>query len=181
MRKSLRTAFILFAICGVSALLLAVFNNLTAPRILAFEERRTQAALEAVALGAEVGGRVEVEGDPYVTGRYSLEPAGMILSLKTNGYGGRIDLLACYGMDGTLRAARVVGDSETPSLGKKAEEPSYMDKFIGKSSDIPTDKAKLAPKDAEAVSGASMTFAGISKALKAGSAYVAGIGEGGVE
>ncbi len=50
-----------------------------------------------------------------------------------------------------------------------------MDKFIGtgtSTNPIPTTKSMLSEVDSAAVSGATMTFSGISSALKIGSDYI---------
>ena len=50
-----------------------------------------------------------------------------------------------------------------------------MDKFIGKGGSeevVPTSKSMLSETDSAAVSGATMTFSGISSALKEGADYI---------
>lgn len=178
MKKNLKTALVLCAICAVAALLLALINAVTAPRIAANEAESEKAALKTVALGQDIGDYVTVDGEEMVSGYYRLSQDGYIISLKTNGYGGQIILLGSYTGDGVLQAATILSDSETPGLGKKAENPEYMDKFIGKSSDMPTRKTMLSDADAQAVSGASITFGGVSKALLAGSEFAKKISGG---
>lgn len=173
MKKYLKTALILFVICAAAALLLAVFNSVTAPKISAYEAEQKTAALKNVSGGASIGEYVIVPEGSMVNGYYTLDNGGYILNLTANGYGGPIILVASYSADGILRAAQVISNSETPGLGKKSEESWYMDKFIGKGQNMPIRKTSLSDSDAQAVSGASMTFTGISKALLAGSNFVA--------
>ena len=68
-----------------------------------------------------------------------------------------------------------MANAETPGLGKEAENPSYMEMFIGHGGeeDVPTGTSDLEPAEADAVSGATLTFLGIARALEAGSDYVA--------
>jgi len=172
--KYLKTALILAAICAVAAVVLAVLNSVTKPAIDAYELQKTKSALEAVAMGMEIGEKQEVSDNRYVTGMYPLyqdgKVSGYILELSSTGYGGELGIVAGYDKAGFVIGARLVSDSETPGVGKKAENPSYMDKFIGV--DVPTSKSMLSDADAAAVSGATMTFNGVSKALAAGSSYV---------
>jgi electron transport complex protein RnfG len=66
-------------------------------------------------------------------------------------------------------------NSETPGLGKEAESAGYMEeKFVGTGDEepVPTTAGDLPPEQAEAVSGATITFMGIADALATGSAYV---------
>lgn len=174
-KKYLKTALVLTIICGVAALVLALINGLTAPVIMENEKAKEKQALMFVSNSKEIGAYHEVESDAYVTGYYDLVGGGYLVKLTTNGYGGPITLLANYDVDGVLQNATVLNDSETPGLGKKAEKPEYMQKFIGKGNNMPTKKDQLSEVDAQAVSGASMTFGGISKALLGGSMFVGGL------
>lgn len=83
-------------------------------------------------------------------------------------------LVASYDLAGEIIAVKMLSNSETPGIGKKSEDPSYMDKFIGTGGDgeVPTSKSQLSSDQAQAVSGATVTFTGISKALDYGSDYV---------
>ncbi len=178
MKKYLSVALTLLAICAVSALVLALVNSWTAPRIKAYEDAQRLSALQAVSAGKTVGDYAEVKDTPHVLGYYQLKPSGCIVMLSANGYGGEIRLVAAYSSDGRLMAAQILSNSETPGLGKKAEDPAYMEKFIGKGSDMPLKKTDLTAEDAQAVSGASVTFTGISKALLAGSQFASSLGGG---
>ena len=70
--------------------------------------------------------------------------------------------------------AKMTVDSETAGLGKKAEESWYMDLFKGMGVDKPFPSAPkdLSADDTALVSGATVTFKGVSKALKNGSDYI---------
>ena len=69
--------------------------------------------------------------------------------------------------------ARLMSNTETVGFGKKAENPSYMEIFKGYGDDepVPATKADLGP-DVDVVSGATVTFSGITKALDLGSDLV---------
>ena len=101
-----------------------------------------------------------------------------IVELSTSGYGGAMTVVASYKSDGTLMEAKLTSNSETPGLGKKAEEGWYMDMFkgLGGSSPLPASKSDLSAEDNAAVSGASVTFGGVSSALISGSEFVKGLG-----
>ena len=182
MKSFLKTAIVLCAICAVAAVLLALVNKATAPAIKRYEDSVVMNALEEVSAGYEIGARFEVSDTEYVSYCHKLEEGGVVkgylLGLVSKGYGGEMTLVASYKLDGVLLAAKLVANSETPGLGKKAENPSYMDKYVGHGTDadpIPVSKSMLSSADSAAVSGASMTFNGISKALSAGSEFVKGL------
>jgi electron transport complex protein RnfG len=100
----------------------------------------------------------------------------VVLELEGSGYGGEMRILARYDGEGAIRAVKLMDNTETPGLGKKAETPTYMDKFIGTGAPeepVPVRKDMLASSEADAVTGATITFLGISQALAEGAQYAA--------
>ena len=176
----LKVAFILFAICAVAAILLALVNEITAPRIAYNTEQTTIATLEAVSGGYSQGERREGNGSDisYVVPLYddSGVLVGYILEIVTSGYGGEIVMAASYLTDGSVLQSKVMSDNETPGLGKNAEESWYMDLFKGLGGERPPPESKNDLADPSVVSGASVTFGGVSGALRSGSAYVKSLG-----
>ncbi len=182
MTRYMKTAVILFLICAVCTALCAIVNEVTAPVIASSIESERLAALSDVAAGYGIGEENAV-GDGRVNYYIPLlseegGTAGYIVELLTSGYGGEMTVIASYDADGTLLEAKLMANSETPGLGKKAEESWYMDMFrgLGGSEPLPLSKADLSADDSAAVSGASVTFNGIASALSAGSDYVKGLG-----
>ncbi|MBU0595603.1 RnfABCDGE type electron transport complex subunit G, partial [Candidatus Bipolaricaulota bacterium] len=62
-------------------------------------------------------------------------PIGSALMTKATGYGGRIDILIGVEPDQRLRGIRVISQQETPGLGAKIVEASFLDQFVGLSLD----------------------------------------------
>ncbi len=182
MRKHLKYAFILLSICAVCAFALGWTNSVTRPVIIKQELENKMRALEAVSNEWTIGEQQEVEDSPFVM--YSLpltengEKRGYIVGLKGSGYGGQLTLVASYTTEGEMLFAKMLTNSETPGLGKKSEQEGYMDKFKGTGSDrsVPTTKDMLNSSEAAAVSGSSVTFMAIGKAIQGGSAYVKTLG-----
>jgi electron transport complex protein RnfG len=123
---------------------------------------------------------MDVPESTVVVTRYPVikegQSTGMLLELEGSGYSGEMKILARYEEDGTIRAVRLMDNTETPGLGKKAENPAYMEKFLGTGSaatPVPVRKDMLQTGDADAVTGATITFLGISKALAEGAEYAA--------
>ena len=155
-------------------------NSVTKPVIIEYENQKTLNALQAVSNGLTISEEnIIVEDNSFVNYYYTLsnngETEGYLLSLSAVGYGGQISLVASYNKEGEVLQAKVVSDSETPGLGKKSEEDWYMTKYI-KKDPVPTKKTQLSAEDAQAVSGASITFTAIGNALQAGSTYVKDMG-----
>jgi len=163
-------------ICGVAALLLGVVNSITEPQIEIRREQRIQEALSALLESGNIGPAQEttIEDVPLY---YNVSDQGTesayILSLVGKGYGGEMKILAAYDLNGTLLNAQLMDNAETPGLGKNAEKPSYMEKFIGSGSDqpIPVRKDQLG-EAADEITGATITFSGVSNALARGSEFI---------
>ena len=177
-------------ICTAAALVLALVNAVTAPVIvenkrIALEQGLLSIAEQAPQGNLSVGPAVDaslLSGHDDIENVYQLldtdgELAAFVVQLVGTGYGGDMMLLAGYELDGTLFAAKLMSNQETPGLGKKAEDPEYMHKFIGfgGTTPIPTSKTQLDAADADAITGATITFMGVSNALAAGSAFVASL------
>ncbi len=107
--------------------------------------------------------KATIDGQPY-----------LILSLKGNGYGGEIVLMTLYSDEGNLIDAQVVTHSETDGIGSLIASEGYMKKFVGfgAKKPIPSSKSKLSPEDADAVSGASISFGAVAGILQKGADFI---------
>lgn len=128
---------------------------------------------------------------------------GYIIEFSTKGYGGAMKLMGLYKNDGEIVSAKLMNNDETPGLGKKAEDESYMNKFIGTGgSEIPVPVTKdmlggssgssvryernwsdfklsfgewffgKSEGSTDSVTGATITFNGVSSALYQGSLFI---------
>ncbi len=125
---------------------------------------------------------------------------GYVLQLQGMGYGGEMKLMAAYRKDGVIQSSRLLDNLETPGLGKRAETPEYMAMFKGTGGNekpVPTSKEMLqtggspsqsgketkldfrtwflggeAGGGTDAITGATITFLGVSSALAEGSRFV---------
>lgn len=182
MKNIIKTGLILFVICALSAGLCGIVNSITAPRIAENIRQEQLKAYDAVASGLEIGEEKTVDGVKGIVSALPLskdgKTEGVILNLTGNGYGGEFSIIASYSFDGKLLKAKMMGNGETPGLGKKSEQAWYMEMFEGKGSDValPASKSDLPGDKAQAVSGASITFGGVSAALRNGSEYVKTLG-----
>ena len=170
-------------ICAIAAVVLGLANAATEPKIALMKKIKLEKSLEQVSKGMKIGKYKAVSDSPVVKGYYPLtntdnKISGYICKLIGNGYGGDLDIIAGISVKGKILAVILLEDNETPGLGKQAEHASYMKKYIGtgENKPVPVRKSQLSQKDADAVTGASITFMGIGKALAAGSSYVKKLG-----
>lgn len=171
----------LTAICAFAAIVLGFVNSVTEPVIEENKHEALEAALNRVAGESDVGKQVQVDEGGAVQYYYPIEDpdGGYIVKLIGTGYGGDMHILAGFKPDGEVFSIVLMENQETPGLGKKAENPEYMGKFIAKGDDepIPTRKDQLPQEQADAVTGATITFIGIASALEEGSNFVQSLGD----
>ena len=180
MKQTIITGGKLAIICACAAIVLGFINALTEPVIAQNKREELQRALARVAGNQAIGERSPAEGAGTVQGYYPVDGDGYILELLGLGYGGDMQILAGFRRSGEVFSVVLMENQETPGLGKKAEDPEYMDKFIGRGGDepIPTRKDELPQETADAISGATITFNGIAKALDEGREFVQTMEEG---
>ncbi|MBQ3648086.1 MAG: FMN-binding protein [Spirochaetia bacterium] len=181
MKNVIIIAVKLAVICLVAAFVLALVNGITAPQIAASKAQAELDALSVINKAGTIGEKVEGDGagvNYYFPVSDGGKVTNYIMSLKSVGYGGDLILLANFKTNGEVIDAKLMEDAETPGLGKKAESPEYMVKFQGTGGDkpVPVKKTMLDAKDADAVSGATITFTGVSKALEYGSEFAKKLG-----
>ncbi len=168
-------------ICAIAAISLGFINMLTQPRIEAYREQLILEALQEVSGAYEVGPQHEQDYEE-VSFVYDLlengEVAGYVIRIKADGYGGPMQIIAGYLSNGKLLDARLMENAETPGLGKQAEDPAYMEKFTGKGAEdpIPQRSGQLSAEQADSISGSTITFIGIARALQNGSEFVRKLG-----
>lgn len=195
-----KTSFVLLIICAVCSVLCAAVKMFTAPRILQNQIEANHKAAQAVSGGMIPGmetSTTDIDNfdherwgdainsvtplyvknanlvtDPKSGDALSGDIGGYLLNLTGTGYGGDFTLIASYRLDGSLISAKMTDNSETAGLGKKAENEWYMDQFKDKGGEIPLPQSKDELDDPSLVSGASVTFNGVTSALRLGSEYV---------
>ncbi len=183
MRQFARVGITLSLIAAVAATALALVNAVTAPKIAAYELQVIQNALVEVSGGYEVADSSKETNDSAVSEMHTLldpegEIVGYILQMTGSGYGGAMTIMAGYLHTGEVIDARLLANSETPGLGKKAESPSYMAKFqnTGDDTPVPVKRDQLQKADADSISGSTVSFTGVARTIAHGSEFVKQLG-----
>ena len=177
MKKMLIIGGKLALIGAVAAVALALINNITAPRIQKQKDEALANALSEVAENGVAGEFMENKIGK-MTGYYPImndnQISGYILRLTGDGYGGDLSILASYDTRGMVYKVKLMENQETPGLGKEAEKPEYMTVFENTGIDIPVPvwKSDLTEEQVDAITGASVTYYGVSQTVKEGSDLV---------
>jgi len=183
----------LLVVCTVAGAALAGVNGATAPIIAEMEARELQEGLaevlpsadrfEAVADEELAGVLAAGEGDSggarsgaagsVQAAWWGFDTAGQIVGLVVQavpgGYGGAISMLVGVEPGGTLHQMKILSASgETPGLGSKVTDRSFLDQFVGLSPSIRLVKNQApAGNEIQAVTGATISSTAVLNGVNA--------------
>ncbi len=155
MKKSFVSTLVLFSICAVMAVLLALTNAITAPAIKKNQEAAANKALLEVMPGGEGFEKIEFDASKLpktVTEVYREKNGGYVVTLTTTGYGSGMIIMCGVNADGTVSGAVCLGSTET--LGY---EKTFGANFVGKDAD--------GVSAVDTISGATKTTAAYKNAI----------------
>ncbi len=174
----LRLGITLFLITAVVAAALALVNQITAPRIAAIQEQKTQEAINAVLPG---GGELMAPGTydsqgGLVTALYASD-AGYAVQVTPSGFGGAITMMVGISSEGKILGIQVVSHTETAGLGDVAAASTpageaFRGQFVGLEGELSVAKDGGA---IDQITGATVTSRAVTKGVNAALACVAGL------
>ena len=96
-----RLALTLFVICAVVAILLALVNQVTAPRIETINAEKATKALTAVLSDADQATKLDTfQDDTGMVRAVYVSPSGYAIEVTPTGFGGTIDMMVGVSKDG---------------------------------------------------------------------------------
>lgn len=176
--KGLMPAIILTLLCLTAISLLAFTNQITLAtrqqQALQAENKNREMLFPEAAAFFEIDLTDAAESHPAVTQAYQVEDEngdniGWLVAARMRGYGGYVPIMAALEPGGTLRGLRVLANEETPGLGKKIEEPVFLNQFNGKSAQVifTTKLDEPGRESIDSVSGATISSRAVAEALNA--------------
>jgi len=165
----LKTALILFIVCGLSAGLLAFVNLGTRDRIAAFAREEKEAAMKQVVPQADSFTDVPSAADPAVVTDWSAQAGGSVIGsvheVTVQGYSGPIQIIFGQDAAGALTGLRVLAHTETPGLGAKITTAKFDDQFAGKHLDQVVLKKDSPSGAIDAISAATISSRAVTRAV----------------
>ncbi|MDD6296536.1 MAG: RnfABCDGE type electron transport complex subunit G [Firmicutes bacterium] len=141
-----RLALTLFVICAVVAILLALVNQVTAPRIETINAEKATKALTAVLSDADQATKLDdFQDDTGMVRAVYASPSGYAIEVTPAGFGGTIDMMVGVSKDGKVLGVSIISHSETPNLGAVAASSNskgqaFREQFIGLSGALAVSK-----------------------------------------
>lgn len=161
---------VLFIICIVAAFLLALTNDVTAPKIEAVNAENEAKSRQIVFADAASFGEEFTNADGI-----KLVPAfdkngatiGYVVVTVEKGYGGDISVMTGVDLEGKVTGVDILSMSETAGLGANASKESFLNQFVGKILGMEVTKDAPAENEIKALTGATITSKAVTKAVNA--------------
>ena len=168
-----RLALTLLLITAVVAVVLAGVNTITAPRIAAINEQKTQAAIEAVLPGG--GAEIPFTDDSGLVVTVYQGDNGYAVEVAPAGFGGAIDMMVGVDPEGNVLGISIISQTETAGLGAVAAASTsageaFRDQFVGMNGTIAVAKDG---GTVDAITGATITSRAVCTGVNAALACVA--------
>lgn len=169
-KKIVSLGLILFTVTAITGLILGFVHEITAGPIQKTQERLKTEALAGSLPEANAFAPIEIAGGADATLKEVQEAknegntVGYCITVTPKGYAGPIELVVGITSDGTVRAIRILNQSETPGLGAKAPLPPFSGQFDNKKIEkLTVVKAPpSAPDQIQAISGATITSSAVT-------------------
>ena len=178
-----RLGGILLAITAAVALLLGVFNNMTADIIAATNAQKQLDAMQAVMPSASSFQEIEAEpadedGDiDAVFDAYDDGGAHVCwcFRMTPRGYGGEITMMVGVDRELAITGVDIVSHSETPGLGANADNDEWLSQFSGKTAGLTVVKSSADGNRIEAVTSATITSNAVTGAVDEAIAFASAL------
>ena len=133
--ETIRPVIVLVAICAVAGTLLGVVHDITQPIADAIAEERAQETYAALVPEAASFESLDctVEG---CTAALAAQDAsgnaiGYVIVAQSKGYGGQVPIAVAFDLDGNVTSITAMANGETPGLGTRVAEESYIGQYVG--------------------------------------------------
>ncbi len=180
LRDIIKPALSLLLICFITALLLALVNGMTKDTIEAraladAEEQRKLVMLDAGSF-KEADGWQKDDGSGLIRGVWAAykgeDLLGYVFSATPKGYGGEMTVTIGITTGLQITGVRLGDNNETPGLGTKAGEESFIGQYKEKDAGKGFKLVKQQPasdNEIKAISGATITSNAVTSAVQAAS------------
>ncbi len=171
-KELLLPGLVLFIISLVTTLLLAFTNQVTAPKIEALAAQIAQESQKKVLQKASSFSdsplTTILDGDEYEYFEGYDEQGkkvGYVFTTVVKGYGGEVSVMTGVDSDGSVTGVEILQMTETPGLGMKAGNESFLSQFIGKVGNIKVSTGQSDDNSVVALTGATVTSSAVAGAV----------------
>ncbi len=180
MREIAKPALSLVIICVVVTFFVGLTYNVTKSTIREIELKALNEAMaEVLPDGSDFTNITEEinevalmeDSDLKVDGVYKSD-AGFVFNVRVSGYGGDVSVIIGISSDNIITGVKLGSNKETPSLGKRAEEPFFTSRFDGLNSKLEIETS------VDSISGVTITSTAVKRAVQGACDLYNGYGKG---
>lgn len=169
-----RIGGVLFLICTLTALLLAVVNNFTADKIELNSAARRNDSIALIFGDGITATEVKQENADPVQAVYEVFDVngiklGYAVHSKPVGFKGDIEMMVGITLAGHCKSVEIISMSETPGLGTKVGESSFLGQYNNKTGNLVLDE------DIQPCAGATISSRTVNDAVNASFEAVGGL------
>lgn len=181
MKELFRLTVVLTVICSLAATALALVYTITKDPIAYQQRLKKLKAIKAVQpdydnepdqdfIDLKTDEKAEGEGGltRYYITRKGETPTGVVFMISAVGYGGLIDLMVGLNPEGTITGVQVLRHTETPGLGAKITQDTFLQQFNERNLENTNWSLKKEGGDIDQISGATISPQAVVKALNQG-------------
>ncbi|HOQ16112.1 MAG TPA: RnfABCDGE type electron transport complex subunit G [Defluviitaleaceae bacterium] len=172
MKEILKLGLILFIITAVSGGLLGFAYEITKEPIAEQVRLANEEAMVKSFPQGEKFKKIEAEipEDSNVVEIHAVYKGnvleGFVVKVLSKGFGGPIEMTVGVSKDGMVQGVSILGHSETPGLGAKAQEDDFLSRYQGKSGILTVVKTGASKdNEIEAISGATITSKAVTDGI----------------
>lgn len=180
MKDMLKMGLFLFVVAAVAGVLLAITEQITAPKIAENKKALLEQARKEVLPSAATFSSNEFKADnstESITYNAGFDKdgkmTGVVLNVYPKGYAGPIEMVIGLNPDGRIAGIKILSQKETPGLGTKLADPVFLEPFkkLLESKEKPVFLVKQDGGDVDAITAATISSrafcAGIRDSLAA--------------
>lgn len=153
--ETVRPVIVLVAICVVAGVLLGSVHEMTAPIAAANAAEKAQQTYAQLVPDAKEFVPVECSVEGCTAALEARDAAGDVVAYvivaQSKGYGGQVPIAVAFGRKGSVKSITAMSNEETPGLGTKIADESYIGQYVGMGAE------SLQADDIDLISGATIS------------------------
>ena len=153
--ETVRPVVVLVAICMLAGALLGVVHYVTEPVAQANADRKAQETYAQLVPQAALFEPVDCTVEGCTAALEARDASGAVIAhvivAQSKGYGGQVPIAVAFGTDGTVTSITTMANDETPGLGTKIANDSYIGQYVGLGAE------SITADDIDLISGATIS------------------------
>lgn len=183
MSKTLKDILIpalsLFIICLVATFLLSYTNSFTSGRIAEVQKKNADNARRQVCSEAAEFELLDADGGTEIYGALdaSGNTIGYAVTTEDKSYGGDIQVMTGFDLEGNITGVEILTINDTPGLGMNAKKDEFRNRYLGRIAGNLKVSKTANEEEIQAITGATRTSEAVTRCVNKAGALIFGGGE----